>query len=90
MTLHWHSPGKGKESLPVLDVVVYCEGYTVKSKQTKRKKKKRFYFMRLRLNISIFAVIGLPFNGVLEVGLADSAVVEEYGRAGAVLPSHRA
>lgn len=30
----------------------------------------------------------LPFNGVFEVGLTDSAVVKEYGRAGAVLPSH--
>lgn len=30
----------------------------------------------------------LPFDGVFEVGLADRAVVKEYGGAGAVLPSH--
>jgi hypothetical protein len=32
----------------------------------------------------------LPFDGVLEVGLADGAVIEEYGGTGAVLPSHGA
>ena len=30
----------------------------------------------------------LPFDGVFEVGLTDSAVIEEYGGARAVLPSH--